>query len=375
MAALRAAAKGVVRAPVLIVGGGPVGLYSSALLSAYGVPSVLVERRKTGSHHPRAHLVNTRSMELLRELGVAAAMREQSPPLDEWREFRYCTSLLGQSIAVQDHAAGPAWADLSAATPSPMTHLSQPKLESILRAEAERRAGAVDATMLFGYECASFEQHEHGVRAELRPSGADAARKRGSGEEDGAPPPLVVEARTMLACDGAHSPTRRALGIALRGPPPLQHFKSVHFVAPALAEAAAASPAMLYFVFNPAAVCVFVAHNIQRGEWVAQLPFFPGLQEGDRLDAAACAQTIAACIGADVPFEVRSATSWAMSAKVRMHCRWRWHGDCIVGLHELRGGFSRAGHRPRLDRSPPSSPQAASRMSVRPPYVTARNGV
>ena len=56
---------GVVRAPVLIVGGGPVGLYSSALLSAYGVPSVLVERRRTGSQHPRAHLVNTRSIYIM----------------------------------------------------------------------------------------------------------------------------------------------------------------------------------------------------------------------------------------------------------------------------------------------------------------------
>ena len=72
------AARRVVRTPALIVGGGPVGLYSSALLSAYGVPSVLAERSRAGpSSHPRAHLINTRSMEILRELGVDERIREQ----------------------------------------------------------------------------------------------------------------------------------------------------------------------------------------------------------------------------------------------------------------------------------------------------------
>ena len=39
------------RVPVLIVGGGPVGLYASSLLSSYGVPSLLVERSAQPSTH------------------------------------------------------------------------------------------------------------------------------------------------------------------------------------------------------------------------------------------------------------------------------------------------------------------------------------
>ena len=38
--------------PILIVGGGPVGLYTSILLSYHGVPSLLVERHTGTSLYP-----------------------------------------------------------------------------------------------------------------------------------------------------------------------------------------------------------------------------------------------------------------------------------------------------------------------------------
>ena len=309
--------------PALIVGGGPVGLYASALLSSFGVPSIMVERAPTAKtkQHPRSHYINSRSMELLRELGVEKYVREQTPPLDEWRHFRYCTSLFGTQIAAQDHAGDGAWSDLCAAAATEVAHLSQPKLERILRAEAERRAPAAGAQLLGGYTCAGFEQSADGVRAMLRRVGED-------GTDSDAHPEVHVDASHMLACDGAHSSIRNALGLRLRGPPPLQHFKSVHFVAPELAPmlAALGQEAMLYFCFNRGAIAVLVAHNIAQGEWVAQLPFFPGLQDADNLDHEACTNAIAACIGGGegrdgvtssaVPFEVQSIGSWAMSAKV-----------------------------------------------------------
>ena len=325
--------RGVRRVPALIVGGGPVGLYASALLSSYGTPSILAERSLRGpsQRHPRAHLINSRSMELLRELGVEGAVRDQTPPLAEWRHFRYCTTLLGTQIAAQDHTAGSEWAALQAASASEMAHLSQPKLEAILLADATRRAPEAGGLLLDGYECVAFEPCDGSVRATLRRV-VDATDPRGGsggggGGEAIAADEVIVEADHLLACDGAHSSVRRALGLRLRGPPPLQHFKSVYFTAPELAPRlrTAGAEAMLYFTFNRGAIAVLVAHNIERGEWVAQLPYFPGLQESHSLDKAACTAAIAACIGdaagapsgtAAVPFEVRSIGSWAMSAKV-----------------------------------------------------------
>ena len=267
-------------------------------------------------------------MELLRELGVEREIRAQTPPLDEWRHFRYCTSLLGPQIAAQDHTSGQEWAALQATAASEMAHLSQPKLEAILRDEAERRAPDVGASILSEYECEAFEQSSDGVVATLRRASGRASNeiisdgKRKQASED----VLRVEAEHVLACDGAHSGIRRTLGLHLRGPPPLQHFKSVYFTCPELAPLLRSMDrcAMLHFCFNRGAVAVLVAHNISEGEWVAQLPFFPGLHEGSELDEAACTSAIAACIGgahgdgsaSAVPFTVRSIGSWAMSAKV-----------------------------------------------------------
>ena len=65
--------------PVLIVGAGPVGTYLSLLLSRYGVSNMVIDRGERGGDHglggeggahPRAHVLNTRTMEVMREIGI-----------------------------------------------------------------------------------------------------------------------------------------------------------------------------------------------------------------------------------------------------------------------------------------------------------------
>src|SRR5918997_4397365 len=61
--------------PVLIVGGGPVGLTASLLLSRHGIRSLLVERHPGTAVLPEARGVNARTMEMYRQLGIEAAIR------------------------------------------------------------------------------------------------------------------------------------------------------------------------------------------------------------------------------------------------------------------------------------------------------------
>ena len=62
--------------PVLISGGGPVGLTASLLLSRHGVRSLLVERHPSTALTPKARGINARTMEVFRQCGIDAAIRE-----------------------------------------------------------------------------------------------------------------------------------------------------------------------------------------------------------------------------------------------------------------------------------------------------------
>jgi flavin-dependent dehydrogenase len=53
------------RTTVAIVGGGPVGLILSQLLSQYNVNSIVVEKRVNPTPHPQAHFINARTMEII----------------------------------------------------------------------------------------------------------------------------------------------------------------------------------------------------------------------------------------------------------------------------------------------------------------------
>lgn len=56
-------------APVIIAGGGPTGLTTALLLAKYGVRSVVLEKARTLTDHPQAHLINMRCMEVFRGMG------------------------------------------------------------------------------------------------------------------------------------------------------------------------------------------------------------------------------------------------------------------------------------------------------------------
>src|SRR4051794_23839426 len=57
--------------PVLIAGGGTVGLSAALFLAHHGVSALAVERRGALSIHPRALGVGVRTVEIFREVGIA----------------------------------------------------------------------------------------------------------------------------------------------------------------------------------------------------------------------------------------------------------------------------------------------------------------
>ena len=83
---------------VVIVGGGPTGLAASLLLGRFGVDSVLLERRATTSSHPKATIVNTRTMELFRLWGIEDEVRDAGLSVEQGASIAWVTRVAGFQI-------------------------------------------------------------------------------------------------------------------------------------------------------------------------------------------------------------------------------------------------------------------------------------
>jgi 2,4-dichlorophenol 6-monooxygenase len=283
--------------PVLIVGGGPVGMISSILLAQQGVESLVVERRESVQRAPAAHVVNPRTFEILRAAGVdasAIAAACQSP--SDAGRARWVMALTGEelgSLPFEGQDDG-----LLALTPTPLRNLSQHHLESILleHLRAQKRTA-----LRYAHEWETAEQDARGVTSRVR----DVASGR----------TFDVRSRWLLAADGAGSRVRKALGIEPIGPARLASFVMIHFEAnlrPLVGE----RPAILYFVSDPAARGVFVAHDID-STWVFMHQWDPEREAAEDYTEERCAALGRRAMGpSTADFSIRTLSTWHMSAQI-----------------------------------------------------------
>lgn len=70
--------EGVDEVPVLLAGGGLVGLSTAMFLAQHGVASLAIEPLRSGSSLPRAAFFHMRTLELFRAAGIEDEVRHQS---------------------------------------------------------------------------------------------------------------------------------------------------------------------------------------------------------------------------------------------------------------------------------------------------------
>ncbi|WP_042366465.1 FAD-dependent monooxygenase [Streptacidiphilus neutrinimicus] len=206
--------------PVLIVGGGGAGLTASMLLSRLGIESLLVSAWPTTSMLPKAHVLNQRAMEIMRDAGVAETIYAASAPAEQMSHTAWYVGLTGDS---EDHgrrvakmeawgAGGhsPAWL---AASPERQANLPQIRLEPLLRARAEELA---PDRVRFHHELTALTQDDDGVTA--------VVTDRDTGES------YRVRAHYLLGCDGGRT-VGPAVDIAQEGVRDLARVVSCHLSA------------------------------------------------------------------------------------------------------------------------------------------------
>lgn len=286
---------------VLVIGGGPVGLVVSGLLSQRGVPNVVVERRRETLRPPAAHVLRRRPMQILAELGIADEVRRTAAPLS--LDFvTWCATLGGTEIGRLDlRPTDPATGER---LPEPWTNCSQNLLEPILLRHAARQPGAHVA---LGACCTAIEQGADAVSAHIR---------HDDGTEQG------IEAAWAIAADGAGSPTRRQLGIPMEGLGPLARFFMVHIEAD-LRPWIEKRPGPLFWILNPDSPGCLIVHDPQHSH-VFMMP-----RQGAPNEEETIPERLAAALAVPVTPKILSVDSW--SPHVQVAERYREGRVLLVG--------------------------------------------
>ena len=277
--------------PVLIVGGGPVGLTASILLSRLGVPSRLVERHPSTSIHPKARGINIRTMEIFRQCGVEDAVRAAGLAQDRVRFIIWAESLAG--LELERRTPARMRTDVARISPLTAALCAQDDLEPVLRRHAEALA---PGTLHFGAELSGLAEDGDGIVATI----ADGRRMR---------------ARWLIAADGARGRVRDLLGIALTGRPFL--YRSINVLLRAdLTPWTADRPAALYFIEQPDLRATFLTINgVNR--WGFLVNNLPASADVASYTPERCAALVRQAAGVpDLDVEILGVAPWTAAAQV-----------------------------------------------------------
>jgi 2-polyprenyl-6-methoxyphenol hydroxylase-like FAD-dependent oxidoreductase len=279
-------AGGLPELPVVVIGGGPVGLSLAMELRHHGVGCAVIEPRTSVSAvRPRAKTTSARTMELFRRWGFAERIRARAPIPVAWSsDVVFCTAAAGAEVTrfTGTLGLGLAGDDLVA---EPGQQVGQPVVEQALR---DALAEAGDTRLLFGYRAVGVDQDAGGVT--VRVQDADGAVS-------------ALRARYAVGADGAHSVVRAAVGAVYEGGNAGRPNLSVVFRSRGLG-ALIADRAVHRWVLNPAAPGVVGPLDLGDTWWAIAT----GRPDDDRdADPVAIVRALA---GADIDVEVLGTDPW-----------------------------------------------------------------
>lgn len=276
--------------PVLIVGGGPIGLALAGDLGRRGVRSILVERSDGVIDQPKMDMLHARTMEICRRWGLKPRIHAAGFNRDHSQDYAWVTGLaegweLGRERFPSNAAALP-----EPQSPEHKERCPQNFFDPVMR---EFALASGNATLCHRTELVDFEETRGGVIATLRDLATGDTRRVGAGY--------------LIGCDGAASLVRAKLGITMTGNAVLTNTTNVIFRSAELARISRIAPAYRYIFIGPEGTWATIVCIDGRDNWRFS---FVGAADRPAIDEAEAAEGIRRAVGRDFDFEILSTMQW-----------------------------------------------------------------
>jgi 2-polyprenyl-6-methoxyphenol hydroxylase-like FAD-dependent oxidoreductase len=275
--------------PVLIVGGGPVGLALAGDLGWRGVPCLLVEQSDGSIYQPRQDFVGIRTMEFCRRWGLVDAVEASPYPRDVPQDNVYVTSLAGYELGRERF---PSMGDEKPppASPQKRERCPQNMFDPILRAFA---ASHRSVELRYRTRLLGFVQERDRVVATVED--LDAARR------------YDIAARYIAGCDGARSLVRETLGIGMTGNPAVTYTTNIIFRCPHLVSLHDKGQAYRFIILGTEGVWATIVAINGRDQWRMSIV---GSAEPRELTLDEIHAAIRRAVGIDFDYEILTILPW-----------------------------------------------------------------
>jgi len=280
--------------PVLIAGGGPIGLALAADLGRRGIRTLLVEKGPDRVGTAKMLEVSVRTMELCRQLGIANDVRNWGFPLDHQLDSVFVTTMQGWELG---RVITPSLAAQLALPVSPERGVPCPQtsFDPILQRKAR---SFNNVTLRYETGLVDFVQDEDGVTATL------ADERTGEREQ--------IRALYLVGCDGFQSTVRSTLGIVVRGNPHIDWSMTIYVRIPQFAALHDKAQAFRYVFVGPEGTWSFLTAVDGRDLFRLQLV---GLDEA-RLSATDIPALMRRAMGREVPYSIEEKSLWVRKRTV-----------------------------------------------------------
>src|SRR5688572_3783112 len=173
---------------VLIIGAGPTGLMAANQLNRFGIDFIIIDKKSGPTLESRAIAVTSRSLEIYEQMGLSDEVVEQGQRINSFHFFNQGK----ERGVVQVGEIGKGYSDFNY-----MLGFEQSKNEEIL----SRNLSEHGKNVMWNTEFVSLEKYDQSIQVIAK-----------NNQEN-----ISINAKYLIACDGASSPVRHQLKMKFEG--------------------------------------------------------------------------------------------------------------------------------------------------------------